>query len=168
MRAVAFLAIAALLGSTLAACGESVCNASTCSRGCCEAGLCYQGTGVTGGKACGGGGGGGSGGGGGGGSCSLGSCSSEACCAQDSLGNALECRSSYCEKACSGYDDPCNASLKCCNTGTAMHGYVCKAERCDLCLNRNSDCSSSFDRSRCCPGLTCLLKTGFSTVYECQ
>lgn len=142
------------------ACGTSVCSASTCANGCCSQGRCFEGAGLRGGVQC----------EGAAGDASVPHCAAlnfacdtqTPCCATDPKTNhPLKCNL-YCEEACGRYDDPCNASL-CCSTG-----YVCKGERCDSCILKSGDCSYDFQRTRCCPGLSCLLKPGFSTVYECQ
>jgi len=147
------LAFAWLLLLAAPACSSFVCDATTCASGCCEGGSCYQGMNLSGGVSCdtvpvGGGGGNSSFGGGGGGSGGSGG-----------GGGA----------SCGNYDDPCNASLVCCvssEQNTLTNFCNSAKERCDLCGTYLYDCSD--DMTICCPGLDCLLKPGFSTVYECQ
>ncbi len=150
------LATAVLL-ITAASCSSYTCDAASCPTGCCQSNSCYDGvTGKTGGVACdslsGSGGGSSSSTGGGGGTTGTGGGST-------GTGGG---------GSCGTYDDPCNASLPCCApSGTS--GYVCNStrERCDLCGGAGYDCSDQYSEP-CCPGFQCLLKPGFTTVYECQ
>ncbi|MFT3840830.1 MAG: hypothetical protein QM723_27825 [Myxococcaceae bacterium] len=139
----------------LVGCSSYVCNHTSCPTGCCSGGSCYEGVvGHTGGVDCeastggggGVGGGGSTGGGAGGGGSSTGG------------GGGT----------CGTYDDPCNASLPCCPP-SGMYGQYCNSsrERCDLCGGMGYDCSDQYSEP-CCPGFTCLLKPGFTSVYECQ
>jgi hypothetical protein len=172
--------LGALLG-----CEGFDCNASTCAAGCCQGGKCYEGTGKKGGGACEllpgwgggwGGFGGGSGGGGGAGVPSDGGCvpagaactTSNQCCS----GTNITCSQGACQlSTCGTYSDPCNAAEPCCINLTASSGYntgyVCVNERCAFCGARGNDCSSKYDYP-CCPGLSCQLKPGYSTIYECR
>ena len=169
--------------AALAGCSSYVCNAATCARGCCQGGSCYEGEGKTGGISCdasaGGGGGttgsgGGTGGGtgGGGGACvpQGNDCNTSSDCCP---GTGINCGYNVCQPSnCGTYDDPCNASAPCClqgGSGSSNMGHVCNTtrERCDLCGARGYDCSSQY-ASACCPGLSCLLKPGYTSIYVCQ
>ena len=138
-----------------AGCSSFDCNATTCAQGCCSGGSCYEGAGLTGGVSCdtalggGVGGSGGSGGGTGGGSSTGGG-----------TGGGAQC---------GDYDSPCNESLPCCvssESNTLTDFCNADTERCALCGTSNYDCSD--DMNICCPGLDCLLKPGFTQIYECQ
>ncbi len=143
------------------------CGPATCAQGCCEQNVCYQGAGRTGG-----------------GTCSVPPlqdggnlpagckkayelCSGNNCCeVQPGSGNPLVCETT-CRERCGTYSDPCNASLPCCPSLESTYGYVCQSERCAMCVNRNKECNPSSS-TKCCFGLSCKLKPGFTSVYECQ
>jgi hypothetical protein len=147
----------AVLLITAASCSSYVCSAATCAAGCCENNSCYDGVaGHTGGISCdatvGSGGGSSTGGGTGGGGTSTGG-------GTGTGGGG---------GSCGTYDDPCNSSLPCC-APSGMYGYFCNStrERCDMCGGAGYDCSDQYSEP-CCPGFNCLLKQGFTQVYECQ
>jgi hypothetical protein len=149
------LAIAVLL---ITGCSSYTCDSATCPTGCCSNNSCYDGvTGKTGGISCdavtGTGGGGASSSTGGGGGTNSGS------------GGGTGGGST----SCGHYDDPCNDSLPCCTAPVANEAYTCNStrERCDICGAAGYDCSDTYS-DPCCPGFQCLLKPGFSTIYECQ
>ncbi len=168
---------AAVAASLLAGCYR--CDETSCPTGCCSHNVCYDGTAKHGGVDCGydwllglGGGGGSTGLGGGGGTmppCKTegASCTND-CCATNAAGAPLSCNHELCQRTdCVPLGDPCNASLVCCAwPPTSMLAITCKAEHCTTCYRAGQECFQSL--SQCCPGLQCLLKSGFTSVYECR
>ena len=169
-----FCTLFVLTALALAGCAQ--CDAVSCASGCCSTdGVCYDGTSVKGGKACipydlGDGGFGGGTGGGGGNTAGLApaaDCSSGGtCCSQG--GASYQCINSTCQRSdCVSYNKPCNATLLCCaDYPTSTSGTVCAKEHCTFCYKSGHECTPNI--STCCPGLGCLLKPGFQSVYECR
>ena len=127
------------------------CNQFTCATGCCEDNRCYEGKGAHNGVLCvnvsvTGSGGGGFGGTGGGHSGTGGGSTT----------------------ACVDYGDPCNAFNRCCNQTSGTYNLLCKEERCRFCLNPLEDCQPGSTSTTCCPGTSCLLRAGFTSIYECR
>ena len=97
--------------------------------------------------------------------CAAGCCDKGACFEGNGQLHGEQCRSGGAANnggSCGSHDDPCNAALGlfCCGS------YYCSNERCAFCKGSGSDCSSGS--TPCCPGLSCALKPGFTTVYECR
>lgn len=134
-----------LTASPLAVSCSFECGPDTCAFGCCDKGICFEGGAENNGVQCGSGIGVGTGDGGSGGTSGAGG----------GGGTTTQCGS---------YNDACKASLGlyCCS------GYFCRNERCAFCDTAGEECTPGSTSSPCCPGLTCLLKPGFTSIYECR
>jgi hypothetical protein len=162
------LLLCSVLAMHAAACAFE-CGAQTCPTGCCAANACYEGTGVGGGAACASPGGRADAGNPGSTACKkqYEACAAATCCATNSSGDALACKNNSCERACGLSGDACNPASPCCKQSSSAYGLFCEREHCGLCLNREQECTpGSF--TECCPGMSCLLRAGYTSVYECR
>ena len=103
-------------------------------------------------------------------SCANGCCDQGACFEGNLERGGVQCGSTVRDAGplCGTSGAQCNASLGlyCCPTTSGSYGLYCHNEECTSCYQRGSDCTPRY--STCCPGLHCVVKSGFSSSYECQ
>lgn len=104
--------------------------------------------------------------------CANGCCDKGACFEGNLERGGVQCGTTYRDAGplCGVSGDRCNASLGlyCCTavSSSSSYGLYCRNEQCSSCSLRGADCTLSY--STCCPGLSCAVKPGFSSSYECQ